>query len=413
MPAADPIVDKCIECGFCEPRCPSRASRSRRASASWSGGRWPGSSGRRETARRRPRLLEAWLRTWGTRPARPMGSAPPPVRWASTPGKLIKALRAEARSPAARRVAVLAGGPLRRRDRLGPRWPWGRPRRPARSWASGASPGSRAGCATASRAACRSGRAACPRARRPAALLAHHRGPGGPALVYFPRCVVRGMGPAPGDPDARAEFEAMLSVLDKAGCEVRFPRDLPALCCGLAFDSKGFPDWRPARRRSWRRRCSRPARRAASRCCARPAPARSRCASGSTRGSRTYEPAELIHDAPAGPPAFRAAGGDGGGPRHLQLDRMGVGDQAPRPGRGLRGTGGRAGRGLLRLRRRPRLQPPRAQRLGARSDLRASLPPSCAAGYSNSRTCEIGLSAHSGIPYQSILYLVDRCSRSK
>ncbi len=29
------------------------------------------------------------------------------------------------------------------------------------------------------------------------------------------------------------------------------------------------------------------------------------------------------------------------------------------------------------------------------------------AGYSNSRTCEIGLSDHSGIPYKSIAYLVD------
>ena len=28
-------------------------------------------------------------------------------------------------------------------------------------------------------------------------------------------------------------------------------------------------------------------------------------------------------------------------------------------------------------------------------------------GYSNSRTCEIGLSGHSGIPYMSIAYLVD------
>jgi D-lactate dehydrogenase len=24
MPAANPIVDKCIECGFCEPVCPSK-----------------------------------------------------------------------------------------------------------------------------------------------------------------------------------------------------------------------------------------------------------------------------------------------------------------------------------------------------------------------------------------------------
>ena len=34
----------------------------------------------------------------------------------------------------------------------------------------------------------------------------------------------------------------------------------------------------------------------------------------------------------------------------------------------------------------------------------------CSAGYSTSRTCEIGLSEHSGIDYQSIVYLVDQCS---
>lgn len=34
----------------------------------------------------------------------------------------------------------------------------------------------------------------------------------------------------------------------------------------------------------------------------------------------------------------------------------------------------------------------------------------CTSGYSNSRTCEIGLSLHSGVSYSSILSLVDRCS---
>ena len=35
---------------------------------------------------------------------------------------------------------------------------------------------------------------------------------------------------------------------------------------------------------------------------------------------------------------------------------------------------------------------------------------SCEAGYSTSKTCEIGLSLHGGIPYRSILYLVDDAS---
>jgi D-lactate dehydrogenase len=45
--------------------------------------------------------------------------------------------------------------------------------------------------------------------------------------------------------------------------------------------------------------------------------------------------------------------------------------------------------------------------------LRAGVAQTCSAGYSTSRTCEIGLSAHSGIHYKSILYLVDRCTRPK
>jgi len=36
----------------------------------------------------------------------------------------------------------------------------------------------------------------------------------------------------------------------------------------------------------------------------------------------------------------------------------------------------------------------------------------CGSGFSNSVTCEIGLSANSGIPYQSLMYLVDKACRS-
>ena len=38
--------------------------------------------------------------------------------------------------------------------------------------------------------------------------------------------------------------------------------------------------------------------------------------------------------------------------------------------------------------------------------LRAALPAGCTAGYSSSRTCEIGLSEQAGIPSRSILRLV-------
>jgi len=49
----------------------------------------------------------------------------------------------------------------------------------------------------------------------------------------------------------------------------------------------------------------------------------------------------------------------------------------------------------------------------ALSSLKNQLPDDCHRGFSNSITCEIGLSHHSGIPFQSILYLLDEVSTSK
>ena len=46
-------------------------------------------------------------------------------------------------------------------------------------------------------------------------------------------------------------------------------------------------------------------------------------------------------------------------------------------------------------------------------NLRPSLSDDCVAGYSTGRTCEIGLSFHSGRYYRSIAYLLDRCSEPK
>jgi len=49
----------------------------------------------------------------------------------------------------------------------------------------------------------------------------------------------------------------------------------------------------------------------------------------------------------------------------------------------------------------------------ALASLKSQVPKGCTTGYSNSRTCEIGLSHHAGIDYQSILYLVDKATTAK
>jgi D-lactate dehydrogenase len=41
--------------------------------------------------------------------------------------------------------------------------------------------------------------------------------------------------------------------------------------------------------------------------------------------------------------------------------------------------------------------------------LKQQLPETCHEGVSNSRTCEIGLTLHSGQQYRSVAYLVERC----
>jgi D-lactate dehydrogenase len=48
----------------------------------------------------------------------------------------------------------------------------------------------------------------------------------------------------------------------------------------------------------------------------------------------------------------------------------------------------------------------------ALKELREAVSQTCSSGYSNSRTCEIGLSLHSGLYYKSILYLVDECTKT-
>lgn len=49
----------------------------------------------------------------------------------------------------------------------------------------------------------------------------------------------------------------------------------------------------------------------------------------------------------------------------------------------------------------------------ALESLKVQVPEGCKIGYSNSRTCEIGLSHHAGIDYQSIIYLVDKSTAGK
>ncbi len=59
-------------------------------------------------------------------------------------------------------------------------------------------------------------------------------------VVYFPTCINRTMGNTIHNKKQPALIVKTQALLQKAGYEVIFPNHLNDLCCGMAFDSKGF-----------------------------------------------------------------------------------------------------------------------------------------------------------------------------
>jgi D-lactate dehydrogenase len=63
---------------------------------------------------------------------------------------------------------------------------------------------------------------------------------GNAAIVYFPTCLTRIVGARPGE-EMVPPAEAALAAFRWAGLEVRYPEGIAGLCCGMPFASKGFP----------------------------------------------------------------------------------------------------------------------------------------------------------------------------
>ncbi len=220
-PAIEDSATTCVECGFCEPVCPSRnlttTPRQRIVL-------------RREMARQpagspvQKALLEEFeydaLETCAAD-----GSCQLACPVGIDTGKLVKALRQERHTARAERVALAAakrwsavekasraalrfGGPLVRGTRRGRGLPGA-----ASGGAGGAPLPTKAGSV---------GRGAPPAPRS------------GAAAVYVPSCTNRIFG---GNP-----VEALVAVSARAGMPVRIPDDIAGSCCGLPFGSKGFAD---------------------------------------------------------------------------------------------------------------------------------------------------------------------------
>jgi len=235
----------------------------------------------------------------------------------------------------------------------------------------------------------------------------------GRTVVYFPTCIVRAMGPAKSDPDQRELYEATLSVLEKAGYSVLFPKGLEELCCGMSFSSKGFPD-----QASQQFKLLEKALREASQDGRIPILIENGSCTYTIKSKldpsiRIYEPVEFAHDFLMDKLAFTKV------PETIAVHvtcsstKMGLaakwrtvaGACAERVvfPKDVSCCGFAGDRGFLF----PELN------ASALEGLKPELPHDCKSGVSNARTCEIGLSQHGGINYQSIMYLIDRCTRAR
>jgi D-lactate dehydrogenase len=64
----------------------------------------------------------------------------------------------------------------------------------------------------------------------------------GAQAVYFPSCISRTMGRLPNEPEDKSLMQVMVELSHRAGVSVYIPSDVAGACCGTPFSSKGLVD---------------------------------------------------------------------------------------------------------------------------------------------------------------------------
>jgi D-lactate dehydrogenase len=203
---------------------------------------------------------------------------------------------------------------------------------------------------------------------------------------------------------------ALRSLLDKAGYDVRLPAGLSSLCCGLAFASKGFPELAQAKTRELETALLQASEGGTIPILCDTSPCLQRMRRLMDSRLALLEPAELIHDHLRDKLAFRREPGPVALHVTCSTTKMGLGAKLEAVARlcaeevivpaGVGCCGFAGDRGFTH----PELN------AAALAGLKDALPAGCREGFSNSRTCELGLTHHAARPYRSIALLVDRCT---
>lgn len=233
-------------------------------------------------------------------------------------------------------------------------------------------------------------------------------------VVYFPSCINRTMGVTP-EKNAKEKplVDVMLSLCKKAGYEVIFPENMKDLCCGMIWESKGMPDIADKKTAELEQALLKASENGKYPIMCDQSPCLHRMRQH-IKSLKLYEPVEFISgflspnlefkrsDEPIAIHITCSSRLMGLGPMMIDLASK-CSSQVTVPAEvGCCGFAGDRGFIVPELNKWAlRKLRPVIEAAGVKH------------GYSNSRTCEIGLTSNSGIPYKSIAYLVDQCTSPK
>ena len=404
LPATHELVDKCIECGFCETICPSRnlsfTPRHRIV-------------GRREISRQvaakegtaqTKRLIKSY-RYPGMNTCAADGLCATQCPVGIDTGKMIKVLREEAHGPLANATAAWVGGHF------------GSVARSAGSLLNSVDSLHKVVGTQRMESVTHTAHTATlglvPQWNRemPTGAPPLHTPPAEPfqtlRAVYFPSCASRAMGgPSREETHRQPLPQQTLSLLRKGGYAVILPEQLASLCCGQAFESKGFRDQADRKADELNEALLVASENGALPILCDTSPCLMRMRTTLDRRLQLFEPIEFV---------LRFL------KDRLQFNRktakIALHATCSTRKMGLEGKL----KELALLCATEVVMPEDIFCCGFAGDRGFSFPElnasalqglaeqvyGCEAGYSNSKTCEIGMALHSGIPYRSILALVD------
>lgn len=232
-------------------------------------------------------------------------------------------------------------------------------------------------------------------------------------VVYFPSCANRTLGADPDQADQRTLTQLMFDLLDKAGFEVIIPSNATDLCCGMPFKSKGFFEQADSKRNQLNQAILSASEDGKWPILFDTSPCINTVKEEQHPDLNLYDPIRFALEHLV--PELTIQQTEERISLHITCSTKKAGLESSMltlanllcknihlpDDIGCCGFAGDKGFTLPELNK------------SALASLKQGIPNDCSRGISSSRTCEIGLSEHAGIPYQSLFYLLDEVSQAK